>query len=141
MKSSGEEKLSRDSVMNATCTNPPVHCFTQSQSRGAHRGIAATGALGVVRLISGRAFSIRKSPNLCTTPLVCRKCRPREMSSAIDLPGPAHVKALSSRVVSACRRSPPCTIQAGCSFCMGVVISQIVKPAEIVSAISGMTAW
>ena len=46
MKSSGEEKLSRDSVMNATCTNPAVHCFTHSQSRGAHRGIGATVHLG-----------------------------------------------------------------------------------------------
>ena len=65
---------------------------------------------------------MRKNINfldLCTTPLVCRKCSPREMSSAIDLPGPAHRKALSSRVVSACRRSPPCAVQVRLRFSRG----------------------
>ena len=47
--------------------------------------------------------------HLWTTPLVCRKCRPREMSSATDLPCLPHAYTPSSLSVRACRRSPPCT--------------------------------
>jgi hypothetical protein len=49
----------------------------------------------------------KRHPHLWTTPLECRECRPRAMSSAIRLPFTAQVYLPSSSEFMARRRSPP----------------------------------
>ena len=45
---------------------------------------------------------------LCTTPVECRKCRPRATSNMMPRPRLSQAKSSASSQLSACRRSPPC---------------------------------